>query len=270
MLEYLININDLDFKYNEKNIFKKFTLKIKRGEWVSIIGPNCSGKSTLVKLLVGILENNNAITIDGIPLTKDKVMEVRRRIGVIFQNPDNYFIGETVRDELAFTLENLCVNFGEMHTRIMRVSRLLKIDKLLDLNPRNLSGGEKQKVALAAILVIRPKIIILDEALVMIDSIEKKEILNILKELQDEQKVTIINITHDLEETLYGDKIVVIDRGIKLIEGRTLDVLKSDNILSKLGLELPFMVDLSLKLQFYKLINDIKLDMDDLVVSLWK
>ena len=104
----------------------------------------------------------------------------------------------------------------------------------------------------------------------MVDSIGKKEILNILKELNEDQKITIINITHNLEETLYGDKIVVIDKGIKLMEGKTLDVLKKDNILSKLGLELPFMVDLSLKLQFYELINDIKLDMDDLVVSLWK
>lgn len=269
-MEDLININDLNFKYNETNIFEKFTLDIKKGEWVSIIGPNCSGKSTLVKLLTGILENNNAITIAGISLTKDKIMEVRRIIGVVFQNPDNYFVGETVRDELAFTLENLCVNLPEMHTRIMSVSRLLKIDNLLDVDPRSLSGGEKQRVALASILVIRPKIIILDEALAMIDSIEKKEILNILKGLNSEKKVTIINITHDLEETLYGNKIVVIDKGIKLIEGSTLDVLKKDRILTKLGFKLPFMVDLSLKLQLYNLIDDIQLDMDDLVVSLWK
>jgi energy-coupling factor transport system ATP-binding protein len=269
-LEYLIDINNLNFKYDDKNIFDNFTLKIKKGQWLSVIGPNCSGKSTLVKLLVGILENNNSIKVDGILLTKDKIMEIRRRIGVIFQNPDNYFVGETVRDELAFTLENLCVNVTEMHTRIMRVSRALKINHLLELDPRSLSGGEKQKVALASILVIRPKIIVLDEALAMVDSIGKKEILNILKELNEDQKITIINITHNLEETLYGDKIVVIDKGIKLMEGKTLDVLKKDNILSKLGLELPFMVDLSLKLQFYELINDIKLDMDDLVVSLWK
>ncbi|MDD3821484.1 MAG: ATP-binding cassette domain-containing protein [Bacilli bacterium] len=265
----IIKIKNLSFGYDDKQIFNKFNLEIEAGDWVSIIGPNSSGKSTLVRLLVGLACSNKAITVDTLMVNQEKIVEVRKRIGVIFDDLTNQFISDTVRDDIAFGLENLNYDIAEIHTRIMRIARELKIEHLLDADPQRLSGGEKQKVALAAILVMQPKIIILDEALAMLDTKEQREILNILKVLHEKRKLTVINITHNLEETLYGNRIIVLNKGKTVMEGKTLDVLKEERILTKLGLELPFMVDLSLKLNFYNLLDDIILDMDELITKLW-
>jgi energy-coupling factor transport system ATP-binding protein len=269
-MENIIEIRGLNFGYSDNKIFNNFDLNIKEGDWVSIIGPNGSGKSTLVKLLVGLSYSNKAITIDTIKMDKERINEIRKRIGVIFDDLTNQFIGDTVKDDIAFVLENLNYDPDEMHTRIMRTARKLKIEHLLDYDPQKLSGGEKQKAALAAILVMHPKIIILDEALAMLDSKEHKEILELLKEIQEQNNLTIINITHNMEETLYGNKIIILNKGQKVIEGDTLEVLKEERILTKLGLEMPFMVDLSLKLSFYNLIDDIELDMNKLISKLWQ
>ena len=248
----------------------EFNLNIYEGEWLSIVGPSGSGKSTLAKILIGILDYKGKIVVDKLILTKENIMDIRKKITIVFDNPDNQFIGETVRDDLAFALENLNYSADDINKKIVDLAKKMHILDLLDLKPYQLSGGQKQKVALAASLIYDPEVIILDEALAMIDVTYKKELLDTLKQLNIEDKKTIIYISHDLEETLYSDRILVLNNGIKVMEGKTLDVLNQDSILNKLGLELPFMIDLSLKLKFYNLLDDIILDMDEMVVKLWK
>lgn len=270
-LKNIIRVEKLNYYYNENKVLNNLNLNVKECEWLSIIGPNGSGKSTFVRLLVGLNESNDSIiVIDDLLVLKETISEIRKTIGVIFDNPNNQFIGVTVRDDLAFALENLNYEPSYIRQKVSEVADLLGINYILECEPHRLSGGQKQKVALASILVLEPKIIVLDEALSMIDSSEKLDILKLLKKIHKEKKITIINVTNDLEETLYGDRIVVLNKGSKVMEGKTIDVLMQDKELLKLGLELPFMIDLSIKLKFYNLIDNIITDMDEMIDTIWK
>jgi energy-coupling factor transport system ATP-binding protein len=269
-MKNIITIDNLCFKYGDNQLFNNFNLNIIDGEWLSIVGPSGSGKSTLAKILIGILDFKGNIVVDKLILDKQNIIDIRKMIAIVFDNPDNQFIGETVKDDLAFALENLNYTADDINSKIMEIAKKLSIEELLEKKPQQLSGGQKQKVALASSLIYDPKIIILDEALSMVDLEYKKEILDLLKQLNKEENKTIIYISHDLEETLHSDRIVALNRGNKVVEGNTFDVFKQEVILSRLGLELPFMIDLSLKLKFYNLIDDIELDMNEMVVKLWK
>lgn len=268
-MDNIIRINNLNFSYKEKKVFNDLNLNIKSRSFVTIIGPSGSGKSTLSKILMGIVSIDSNITIDNLKLEKKNIKEIRNRIGYIFENPNDSIIMDTVEEELTFLLENKLSN-NEINIKLEEIVKELKIEKLLNKNPKNLSGGEKQLVSLASILMKNPKIIILDEAFTMIDSIMKDKIFKILKRLNNEKGVTIINITHDIEESLYGNEIAIIDNGKVLIEGKKEEVLAQEKILKKIDLNVPFMVDLSLKLKYYDLIDKIEFDMDKLVNKLWK
>ena len=265
----IMRINNLNFSYEKKQVISDFSLNIEAGKWVSIVGPNSSGKSTLVRILACLIKTPCNIDIDGIRLDERTVMKIRSKMGFIFDNPDNMFIGETVKDDIAFGLENTKVPRAEIEKRISHVAKLLDIENLLECDPHRLSGGEKQKVALASALVMNVKILILDDALSMINPYEKKEILSILKTLHDTTDITLITVTSDLEEVLYSDHLVVMNYGVKVIEGNTLDVLKLEKIFIDLEMKLPFMVDFSLKLKDYSLVDDVILDMKELVNRLW-
>jgi energy-coupling factor transport system ATP-binding protein len=269
-MDDIIIIKDLMFKYNNNVIFEQFSLDIKEGSWTTLIGPNGSGKSTLVKILLGLLKFEGYINIDKCILSKDNFREIRSKIGVVFENPDNCFVAETVLDEIAFSLENLEFEKEDIRKRVVEVSEYLNIVDILENNPHSLSGGQKQLVALASALALDPKILILDEALTRIDNKEKDKILKIIKKIHKDKNITIVNVTHDMEETIYGDDIIVIDKGKIILKGIKELVLKEEKIFRELGLELPFMASLSLKLQYYDLIDDIILDMDKLVDKLWK
>ncbi|MDD2490264.1 MAG: ATP-binding cassette domain-containing protein [Bacilli bacterium] len=266
----IIQTKNLSFRYDTELIFYRLNLSVKTGEWVTVIGPNGSGKTTLLKLLTGLLYNDSEIVIDGIRLKKNNLKTIRKKIGVIFDNVDNQFVTETVKSEIAFTMENLQYKRKEINHRIEKIARQLKIEHLLDQDPHHLSGGEKQKVALASILALKPKIILLDESFSMLDVNERKEILDILKQIQKEEDLTILNITHNLEEAYWGERLIVLYNRSILIDGPTLDVFAHDKLLNRAGLEIPFMVDLSMKLKLYGLIDRIILDMDELVDALWK
>lgn len=268
-MENIIEIKNLSFRYEHHFIFDKLNINIKRGEWVSIVGPNGSGKTTLVKLLVGLIPTDSDVVIDGLKLSKSNIMEIRKRIGIVFENSDDQFVAETVRDDIAFSLENLAYSPYEINHLVNDMAKKLDTEYLLECEPHRLSGGEKQKVALASALITNPKILILDEALEMIDPHYREEMITIIKKLHEEG-TTIINITHNLEDTYYGDRIIVLNDGNVLIEGPTKLVLWEDKLLSHVGLEIPFMVDLSLKLHLYGLVDDIILDMDKMVMHLWK
>lgn len=269
-MDYILTIRDLFFKYSEKVIFENFNLNIKRGIWTTIIGPNGGGKSTLVKIMIGLFRSNGSITIDNMVLDNKNVKEIKKKIGVLFENPDVTFVAETVMDEMAFTLENLEKDKEEIKNKILEVSEYLKITDLLDKNPHRLSGGQKQLVALASVLVADPVILILDEAINRIDNHERINILKILKKLNEDKKITIINVTHDIEESVFGSEVILIDCGKVILNGDKELVFKEEKIFNKIGLEMPFMASLSIKLMYYNLIDKMIFDMDEMVDKLWK
>lgn len=265
----VVIVDKLTFRYNDKFIFDKFSLEIKEGEWVTIAGANGSGKSTLLKLLSGTLISDNDITICNIKLNKDNLYEIRKQIGVIFTNIDNFFVTETVEDEIAFALQNLCYEKKYIKNKILEISNMLHITHLLTKSPNELSGGEKCKVAIACILVYNPKIIMLDETLAMIDKDEKENILNILKEL-NKRGITIINVTHDLSESYYSNRLVVVNNGEIILDGRPTGVMEYDRILNKIGIEIPFEIELSIKLKLYGLIDKIYTNINEMVDDIWE
>lgn len=262
----IIVIDNLNFKYNEQPLFKNFNLTINEYEWISIIGPNGSGKSTLAKILVGLLKHDGHITINSLVLTKETIKDIRKQIGIVFENPDNQFVSEKVTDEIVFKLENLGKSKSYIKKQLDYITSLLNIKDLLELTPHELNNSQKQIVSLASALIDEPKILILDETLNKIKKEDKDKIYKILKSLD----ITIINITHDMEETIYSDKILVLNDGNIEIFDDKLKVLEQEKLFNKLGLELPFMVSLSLKLKYYNLVDNIIFDMEEMVDKLWK
>ena len=235
----IIKINNLTFKYNAKQTaLKNVNLTIKRGEWVSILGHNGSGKSTLSKLLIGLLKpTEGEIFVDQLKLSRETVYDIRKKIGIVFQNPDNQFVGVTVRDDIAFGLENLQVPRLDMIEKIDQFAKKVDMYEFLDKEPSALSGGQKQRVAIAGILAMNTDIIIFDEATSMLDPKGRKMILEYMKELNKEG-VTIITITHDMKEAVLSDRIVVLKQGEVLTEGKSQDVLQDKKTLEKSNLEL--------------------------------
>ena len=265
----MIKITNLNFNYKSKQLFNGLNMEIEKGKITSIIGPNGSGKSTLVKILIGLYNFNGTIRINDVLLLKDNIKEIRKSIGVVFTNPDNQFVAETVMDDIAFTLENMNYKKENIRKKIEEITKYLGIYDILEYNPHDLNSNQKQLVSLASALVHDPKILILDEALTMLDPFDKEKILNILKELND-KGLTILNISHDIEDTLISDKIYVLDKGKIVLSGTKDEVYKEEDLLHKLGFELPFMVELSNRLMFYDLIDHIIYDMEEMVDILWK
>ena len=214
----LIEVRDLHFRYNsEDRALKGVSLDIEKGEFVCILGHNGSGKSTLAKLLVGLLEpRKGTISIDGTILNEDSVDELRKKIGIVFQNPDNQFVGITVKDDIAFGLENRQIEREEMIRLIDEYSQKVNMHNFLDRNPESLSGGEKQRVAIAGILAMNPEIIIFDEATSMLDPRGVKEVMDVINNLKS--KKTIISITHNLQEAIKADKVIVMNDGVIVLE----------------------------------------------------
>ena len=265
----MISIKNLEFKYRNKELFKDLNLEFEDKKIISLIGPNGSGKSTLVKILVGLYRYNGSITIDGTPLLKDNRKVIRKKIGVVFTNPDNQFVAETVMDDIAFTLENMNYKKEDIRKKIEEVTKYLGIYDILEANPHDLNSNQKQLVSLASALVHEPKVLILDEALTMLDPFDKEKIFKILKEL-NAKGLTIINISHDIEDTLISDHIYILNDGKVVLEGTKEDIYKEEKKLHNLGFNLPFMVELSNRLMFYNLIDHTIYDMEEMVDALWK
>lgn len=264
----MIEINNLKFKYKDKIIFDNFNLNIKNKSITSIMGINGCGKSTLVKILVGLLKYEGSIKIDGVEL-KDNIKNIRKDIGVVFENPDNQIIKEIVYDDISYILRNMDYNEDEIKDKVLDICKCLNITDILYSNIKDLNTNQKQLVCLASALVHEPKILILDESLSLLDFDYKEIVLNLLKKFK-RKGMCIVNITHDIEDTLIGDEIVVLDKGNILLKDKKNKIYKKEKLLNSLGFNLPFMVELSNRLMFYDLIDHVIYDMEEMVDELWK
>ena len=253
----IIEIKDLSFAYRKNQpVLKNINLNIKKGEWVSILGHNGSGKSTLSKLIMGLLKaNEGEIVVDDITLTEETLYEVRSKIGIVFQNPDNQFVGVTVEDDIAFGMENLEIEREEMVKRIDKYSKKVSMNEYLSKPPHQLSGGQKQRVAIAGILAMESDIIIFDEATSMLDPKGRDSIMEQIRELKNDG-ATIISITHDMKEAVYSDTIVVLKEGEILASGDAMDILSNKEVLNASNLELLLPLKLLHKLEEAEINNE--------------
>ncbi|MFA6624349.1 MAG: energy-coupling factor transporter ATPase [Bacilli bacterium] len=241
-------LQDLTFGYdNTKEDIRHITLDIKKGQYISVIGHNGSGKSTLAKLIDGILvQNSGEIYIFGVKMTDSNALILRKDIGLVFQNPDSQFIGATVRDDIAFGLENACVPYTEMDDIILSCAKKVGMEDYLDSEPSNLSGGQKQRVALAGVIARKPKILILDESGAMLDPKGKLAIREIIKESRKEiPELTVLNITHQIDDAYDCDRVLVLNGGKLVLDGKPEAVFSNDDFLKSIQLDIPFAHKLS-------------------------
>ena len=242
-MKSIIDVKNLSFRYKESQEYydlKDITFHVKRGEWISIVGHNGSGKSTTVRLIDGLLEaESGEILINGQQLTEENIWDLRRQIGMVFQNPDNQFVGATVEDDVAFGLENQGISRQEMKERVEKALNLVGMSDFKKKEPARLSGGQKQRVAIAGVVAQRPAILILDEATSMLDPEGRRELIETVQGIRKDYDMTVISITHDLEEVAMSDRVLVMKKGI--IESTSSPrELFSRNDLDKIGLDDPF------------------------------
>ena len=242
-MKQMIELKNVSFRYDktvEEYQIDTVSFHVKQGEWLSIVGHNGSGKSTVVRLIDGLLEaESGEIYVDGKQLTRETIWEIRSKIGIVFQNPDNQFVGATVEDDVAFGLENQGIPREEMLQRVEKAIEQVGMLEFKDREPSRLSGGQKQRVAIAGIIALRPTIIILDEATSMLDPEGREDLMAVMKELQKKFQLTIISITHDLTEIALSDRTLVFQKG-KLESSMTPRELFSRNDLNEIGLDKPF------------------------------
>ncbi|MDL2211364.1 energy-coupling factor transporter ATPase [Erysipelotrichaceae bacterium OttesenSCG-928-M19] len=273
----MIKIKNLSFSYNTSNpeikeqALDNISLEIPKDQHTCIIGHNGSGKSTLAKLLIGLdFAQEGEIEIDGIKLTEDNIFEIRDLIGIVFQNPDNQFIGTSVQDDIAFGLENHCVPTEQMPAIVEKYADKVGMSEYLKHEPTRLSGGQKQRVAIAGILAMNPKIMIFDEATSMLDPVGVKEVNESIDQLNRETDKTIISITHDIDYALKTDYIIVLDQGKVLFTGYPSEIFKHADKLIDIGLDIPFALKVSQRLQKdnYQIADC--LTMKELEAELWQ
>ncbi|MGE7911752.1 energy-coupling factor ABC transporter ATP-binding protein [Lysinibacillus xylanilyticus] len=251
----ILSLNNVTFSYTpeekeSRNAVENVSFAVQEGEWIAIVGHNGSGKSTIAKLMNGLLyPQQGDVRILREPLSEDNLWESRSQIGMVFQNPDNQFVGATVQDDVAFALENNGVPFEEMVERVHAALEQVKMNNFLDHEPHHLSGGQKQRVAIAGALAMKPKLLILDEATSMLDPQGRAEVLQTVQTLRAETGLTVISITHDLEEAMLADRVLFMNDGKKFAEGTPAEIFAFGDKLVEFGLDLPFAMKLSKLLQ---------------------
>lgn len=264
----MIRVNDLDYSYSQQDhALKGISFEVKDQEWLSILGHNGSGKSTISKLLVGILApQKGSIYYDDIELTEKTVDKIRNRVGIVFQNPDNQFVGVNVKYDIAFGLENRCVPRSEMQKLIVEYATKVGMQDYLLREPQTLSGGQKQRVAIAGILALNTDIIILDEATSMLDPQGTREIIALIKELKEKYHKTIITITHDLDLARLSDRIIVMKEGNIIADDVPGKIFEQSDLLKSSKLDMPFNLKLYKEVEANSKLNSSK----ELMEALWK
>ena len=273
-MENIIEIKDLAFRYQINQEYydvNHVSFHVKRGEWLSIVGHNGSGKSTTVRLIDGLLEaESGEIWIDGDLLTPENVWEKRRKIGMVFQNPDNQFVGATVEDDVAFGLENQGISLDQMQKRVTEVLFLVGMEEFHKKEPARLSGGQKQRVAIAGVVALRPDILILDESTSMLDPEGRLELIKIVQKIRKDHQMTVISITHDSEEVAMSDRVLVMKKGQVESTSSPRELFSRSDI-DKIGLDQPFVNQLRQSLRESGLkLPDLYMTEDELEEALWE
>ncbi|QGZ97408.1 energy-coupling factor transporter ATPase [Mycoplasma sp. NEAQ87857] len=248
----MIKVKNITFNYRPDEgepALKNVSFEIKRGEYVAVLGHNGSGKSTLSKVLVALLKpQSGSLEIDGIKYQKTNLRKIRKKIGIIFQNPDNQFVGSSVEDDIAFGLENRQVPQSEMRDKIVEFATKVDMQDYLEREPEHLSGGQKQRVAIASVLALDPEVIIFDEITSMLDPKGKSSVIKIIQEIQRNKNKTLISITHDMDEAILADKCLVFSKGELVAAGSPKEILNNKEIIELAKIDSPFIYKLSEKI----------------------
>lgn len=276
MKSEIISLQEVIFTYTEEETNTRpavdnVSFTIYEGEWVAIVGHNGSGKSTLARLMNGLLfPQKGTVRIFGETLNEQNLWETRSQMGMVFQNPDNQFVGATVQDDVAFALENNGIPFEEMVERVQQSIEKVNMSNFMNSEPHHLSGGQKQRVAIAGAIALQPRILLLDEATSMLDPQGREEVLSIVRKLREETDLTVISITHDLEEAILADRIIMMNQGEKYAVGSPEEIFLRGQELVDLGLDLPFAMNVSrlLRDQGIELVAE-HMSEEELVNDLW-
>ena len=251
MSDIYIHTENLSFSYTdgdgklEHPALDGVSVDIRKGEYVAVLGHNGSGKSTFAKLLNLILEPTaGKLVIDGVELTgrelsDDEVLQLRRNVGMVFQNPDNQLVATIVEEDVAFGPENLGVEHPELRKRVDDALSAVGMTEYSQHEPHRLSGGQKQRVAIAGVIAMMPKCIIFDESTAMLDPVGRREVLETIRMLNREQGITVLNITHYMNEAAMADRIIVINDGKLLLDGTPNEIFAQRELLLRVGLEVP-------------------------------
>jgi energy-coupling factor transport system ATP-binding protein len=240
-----ISISDEEDDGGKTSVLKNINLEIKKGEYLAVLGHNGSGKSTLAKLLNMILEpDSGKIYIDGKDITdpnmtEDDVFNLRKKVGMVFQNPDNQLVATIVEDDVAFGPENLGIESSEIRKRVDEALAVVGMSEYAKGEPARLSGGQKQRIAIAGILAMKPDCMIFDESTAMLDPLGRRDIMNTIEKLNREHGITIIMITHYMDEAARANRIVVLDDGEVLMDGTPVEIFSKPERLEKCGLDVP-------------------------------
>ena len=252
----MIKIDGLYHEYKKESgesieTLKNINIEIKKGNFVSIIGHNGSGKSTLAKHLNGlIVPQKGSITVEGMAvLDNENIWQIRQRVGMVFQNPDNQFVGGTIEEDIAFGLENLGIPSKDMMPIILAAAQKVGMEQHLKRSPHGLSGGQKQRSAIGSVLAMKPEYLVLDEPTSMLDPKGRKEVIEVLRQLNRNEAMTIVLITHFMDEVVYSDKVVVMDQGEVILEGSPKAVFSEKKLLENIGMRLPKALEISLMLK---------------------
>ncbi|WP_239253461.1 energy-coupling factor ABC transporter ATP-binding protein [Listeria ilorinensis] len=251
MAEDFIRLEHVFYKYEDEPDFavKDVSFSVKKGEWLALVGHNGSGKSTIAKLLNGLLfPEDGLIKIGHFVLSEKNIWDIRRQVGMVFQNPDNQFVGATVQDDVAFGLENHGIPHDTMVTRVENAIEEVGMAGYALHEPSRLSGGQKQRVAIAGVIALQPDVIILDEATSMLDPRGRAEVMETIRVLREREEITVISITHDLDEVLFADRVIVMNNGEVYRTGTPQEVFSEAQEMEKIGLGVPFIVELENRL----------------------
>lgn len=251
----IIKLHNITFTYPdaERPAVDNINLNIQEGSWTAIIGHNGSGKSTITRLINGLLaadkNPDSYIEVDGIKMNEKNVWKIRDKVGIVFQNPDNQFVGATVADDVAFGLENRGVEHSKMLEIVPKAIKSVGMEDFANAEPSNLSGGQKQRVAIAGVLAVQPKVIILDESTSMLDPEGREQILGIIEEMKKQNNLTVISITHDINEAELANQVVVLNDGQLIDQGSPEEIFNQAKMLKDIGLDIPFSFKLKQELE---------------------